>query len=70
MIGNLISTVFVGIAVWLSMQWKQGPGTDNEQLVALVLAYGAGLLTALSSQLTVHFEKELDSKTDGDNSHD
>ena len=70
MIGNLIATVFVAIAVWLSMQWKSNPYDDNEQMIALALTYGAGLLTALSSQWTVHVEKEPDLKLDGGNNHD
>jgi NADH:ubiquinone oxidoreductase subunit 2 (subunit N) len=70
MIGNLIATVFTAIAVWLSMQWKPYPHTDNEQLIALVLSYLAGLLTALASQLTVHIKKEPDSRIYGEGNHD
>jgi zinc transporter ZupT len=70
MIGNLIATVFIAIAVWLSMQWKPHPHTDNEQLTALGLSYAAGLLTAIASQLTIHLKKEPDSKIDGEGNHD
>ena len=70
MIGNLIATIFVAIAVWLSTQWQPDPHNDVEQLTALALTYGAGLLTALSSQWTVHVEKEPDLKIDGGNNHD
>jgi len=70
MIGNLTSTMFVAIAVWLSMQWQPNPHHDIEQLIALALTYGAGLLTAVSSQWSVHVEKESDSKTNGEDNHD
>ena len=70
MIGNLISTLFVGIAVWLSAQWEPNPNGDIKQLVALGLTYGAGLLTAISSQWSVHIEKESDSEIDGEDNHD
>jgi hypothetical protein len=70
MIGNLISTAFVAIAVWMSMTWQHGLYNDNRNLIALALAYGSGLLTALSSQFTVHIEKETDDKTNGEDYHD
>ena len=70
MIGNLISTIFVAIAVWLSSEWQPNPHEDIGQLIALGLTYSAGLLTALSSQWTVHVEKEPDLKIDGGNNHD
>lgn len=70
MIGNLISTLFVGIAVWLSTQWEPNPHGDIKQLVALGLTYGAGLLTAVSSQWWIHIEKEPDSEIDGEDNHD
>jgi len=70
LIGNLTATVFVGISVWLSSEWQPNPHQDGKQLTALVLTYGAGLLTALCSQWTVDIEKESDSETDGGNNHD
>jgi hypothetical protein len=70
MIGNLISTLFVAIAVWLSSQWQLNPHNGIGQLIALALAYGAGLLTAISSQWSIHIEKELDSEIDGEDNHD
>ena len=70
LVGNLIATVFVGISVWLSSEWQPNPHEDKKQLLALVLTYGAGLLTALSSQWVVRTETETDSKTDGGNNHD
>jgi opacity protein-like surface antigen len=70
MIGNLIATVFVAIAVWLSMQWQPVPSNDMKQLIALALTYGAGLITAISSQWTIHIEKESDSEINGENNHD
>ncbi len=70
LVGNLIATVLVGVSVWLSSEWQPNPHEDNKQLLALVLTYGAGLLTALSSQWIIHIETETDSKTDGDKSHD
>jgi hypothetical protein len=70
MIGNLISTSFVAIAVWLSSQWQPNPNTDTEQLIALGLTYSAGLLTALCSQWSIHIEKESDSKIDNEDNHD
>ena len=69
MIGNLIATIFVAIAVWLSTQWQPDPHNDVEQLTALALAYGAGLLTALSSQWTVHLEEEPNDITNGEDNH-
>jgi opacity protein-like surface antigen len=70
LVGNLIATVFVGVSVWLSSEWQPNPHEDKKQLLALALTYGAGLLTALSSQWVVHIETESDSKIDGDNNHD
>ena len=70
LVGNLIATVLVGVSVWLSSEWQPNPHEDNKQLLALVLTYGAGLLTALSSQWIIHIETETYSKTDGDKSHD
>ena len=69
MIGNLISTLFVAIGVWLSSQWEPTTYGNIKQLVALGLTYGAGLLTALSSQLFIHIKKEPDSKIDGEDNH-
>ena len=69
LVGNLIATVLVGASVWLSSEWQPNPHEDNKQLLALVFTYGAGLLTALSSQWTVDIETETDSKTDGGKSH-
>jgi opacity protein-like surface antigen len=70
LVGNLIATVFVGVSVWLSSEWQPNPHEDKKQLLALALTYGAGLLTALSSQWVVRIETEPDSKIDGDNNHD
>ena len=69
MIGNLISTIFVATAVWLSMQWQPNPHSDSDQLIALALTYGAGVLTAVSSQWTVHIEEKSDSKTNDEDTH-
>tara|TARA_R100001143_G_C3348637_1_gene128256 strand:- start:1156 stop:1380 length:225 start_codon:yes stop_codon:yes gene_type:complete len=70
MIGNLISTALVAVAVWLSSQWQPNPNNDTEQLVALGLAYGAGLLTAISSQWSIRIEEKIDSEIDGEDNHD
>ena len=70
MVGNLISTVMVAVAVWLSSQWQPNPNNDTEQLIALGLTYGAGLLTAISSQWSMHIEKESDSEIDSKDNHD
>lgn len=70
MIGNLISTMFVAIAVWLSSQWQPDPHNNIGQLIALGLTYSAGLLTALSSRWSMHVEKLPDSKIDGEDNHD
>ena len=70
MIGNLISTLFVAIAVWLSSQWQPNPHNDIGQLIALALAYVAGLLTAISSHWSMCIEKEIDYETDGNDNHD
>jgi len=70
MIGSLISSMFIAIAVWLSMQWQPNGANDREQLLALALTYIAGLLTAISSQLTVHVREELNDTTNGKNNHD
>ena len=70
MIGNLISTTFVAIDVWLSSEWQPDPHEDTGQLIALALTYTAGLLTALSSQWSMRVEKLPDSETDGEGTHD
>ena len=69
MIGNLISTIFVAIAVWLSSEWQPNPHEDIGQLIALGLTYSAGLLTALSSQWSMYVRKLPDSEIDSESNH-
>jgi hypothetical protein len=58
MIGNLVATALVGVAVWLGMQWRPSPQEDTMMMVAIGLAFVGGVLTALSSQVTVRVEKD------------
>jgi hypothetical protein len=57
MIGNVIAVQMVGVAVWLGMQWRPSPYQDETMMVAIALAFVSGVLTALSSQMTVTFRK-------------
>jgi hypothetical protein len=58
MIGNLVATALVGVSVWLGMQWRPSPHEDTMMMVAIGLAFVGGVLTALSSQVTVRVEKD------------
>ena len=53
MVGNLMATLFVGVAVFLASQWRPNPNEDGPVLYALMLAFSGGLLTALSSQIRI-----------------
>jgi hypothetical protein len=64
MIGNLVATALVGVAVWLGMQWRPSPHEDTMMMVAIGLAFVGGVLTALSSQVTVRVEKDTSVRED------
>ena len=49
LLGNLIATSCVGLAVFLALQWRPDPHDDWTVMAAVTLAYVGGLLTALSS---------------------
>ena len=58
MVGNLTATLMVGMAVWLGMQWRPNPNDDYTSMLAIALAFSGGVLTALSSQVTIKIQKE------------
>jgi hypothetical protein len=64
MIGNLVATALVGVSVWLGMQWRPSPHEDTMMMVAIGLAFVGGVLTALSSQVTVRVEKDTSVRED------
>ena len=49
LLGNLIATSCVGLAVCLALQWRPDPHDDWTGMAAVTLAYVGGLLTALAS---------------------
>jgi|TARA_R110000824_G_scaffold8899_1_gene40342 hypothetical protein len=49
LLGNLLATSCVGLAVFLALQWRPDPHEDWTVMAAVTLAYVGGLLTALSS---------------------
>ena len=58
LLGNLIGVSMVGTAVWLGMQWRPSPQDDRMMMLAIALAFSGGVLTAVSSQMTVTLQDE------------
>lgn len=66
LVGNLIATTCVGIAVFLALQWRPDPHDDWTVMAAVSLAYFGGLLTALSSISKIMFVEEKEDTHNGD----
>jgi hypothetical protein len=58
LLGNLIGVSMVGTAVWLGMQWRPSPQDDRMMMLAIALAFSGGVLTAVSSQMTVTLQQD------------
>tara|TARA_R100001086_G_scaffold2187_3_gene1506 strand:+ start:533 stop:766 length:234 start_codon:yes stop_codon:yes gene_type:complete len=56
--GNLISVSMVGTAVWLGTQWRPSPQEDRLMMLAIALSFSGGVLTAISSQMTMTLQGE------------
>ena len=66
LVGNLIATTCVGIAVFLALQWRPDPHDDWTVMAAVSLSYFGGLLTALSSISKIMFVEEKEDTHNGD----
>jgi hypothetical protein len=58
LLGNLSAVSMVGTAVWMGMQWRPSPHEDGMMMLAIALAFSGGLLTAVSSQMTVTLQQD------------